>query len=408
MANSSSPIAYLTGEYPAASHPFMRREIAALRAEGRNVITCALTPGKTDASEAAETFYVTRAATSPATFFKALGFGFSRIDRLWRAFRLAIKTSAPGPTALFYQMSYLIRALVLARHLTDKGVYHLHNHFADASCSVAMLTSELTGIPFSLTMHGPSVFFEPNHWRLDEKIARAKFTACISSFCRSQGMIFADQAHWPKMKIVRSGVTPNLYDRENRTSGHNLIFIGDLRAVKGVAVLLHALVEIKDQVPDVHLTLIGEGEERSMLERLAQDLGLGSAVTFAGSKTEGEITEALKTADLFVLPSFAEGMPEGVIEAMASGLPVVASRIAGMSEVIGDGRGGELVPPGSEQSLIMVISTLLNDPEMRQKMGQEARATVETMFDSTREAAKIGALIDGSVTNGPMTDGRVA
>ena len=85
---------------------------------------------------------------------------------------------------------------MLAEHLTARGVRHLHNHIATATCTVAMLTSKMSGIPFSFTIHGPDIFFEPKHWRIDAKIAEARFVACISDFCRSQCMIFADQAHW--------------------------------------------------------------------------------------------------------------------------------------------------------------------------------------------------------------------
>lgn len=402
MSDTPPPIAYLTGEYPALSHTFILREIAALRAEGREVVTCAIratsgahVAGEAEAAEAAHTFYVIRAAKSPAMLLKALGFGLSRPGRLLSALALAWKTRPPGLKAFLWQMFYLIEALVLARHLTAKGVTHLHNHFANSSCSVAMLASELTGIPFSFTLHGPAIFFEPRLWRIDEKIARAKFVACISHFCRSQGMIFADQAHWPKMHIVHCGVAPDWYGRGDQAPGQNLVFVGRLAAVKGVAVLLRTMARLKDQFPKAHLTLIGDGGERAALEALTRELGLENTVTFAGPKTQPEVAEALKGSDIFVLPSFAEGVPVVLMEAMASGLPVIATRIAGISELVEEGVSGHLVPPGSEEALAGAITSLLEDAERRAAMGEAGRAQVVEHFDIAKEAAKIGRLIDG-------------
>ncbi len=402
MAETPDRIAYLTGEYPALSHTFILREIAALRDAGREVIACSIRQtsgahiaGEAEAAEARNTFYVIRAAKSPARLLAAVGFGLSRPGRLASALFLAIRTSPPGPKAFLWQMFYLAEALVLARHLSDRGVRHLHNHFANSSCSVAMLAAELADIPFSFTLHGPAIFFEPRLWRIDEKIARAKFVACISHFCRSQGMIFADQAHWPKMRIVHCGVTPARYQSDGHAPGKRLIFVGRLAAVKGIAVLLRAFAKVYERHPDARLTLIGDGVERPNLEALARDLGIAAAVDFAGPKTQAEVADTLPTADLFVLPSFAEGVPVVLMEAMASALPVIATRIAGISELVEDGVAGRLVPPGSVEELTDAIGALLDDPETRAAMGRAGRARVENAFDIAKEAAKIGQAIDG-------------
>ncbi|MDJ0630915.1 MAG: glycosyltransferase family 4 protein [Rhodobacter sp.] len=401
MAGKSAPIAYLTGEYPALSHTFILREIAALRAEGREVLTCSIrrtsgahVAGEDEAREAAQTFYVISEATSPVTLFRALGFGLARPGRLAGALGLAWRTRPPGLRALVWQLFYLLEALVLARHLSDRGARHLHNHFANSSCSVAMLAAGLADIPFSFTLHGPAIFFEPRLWRIDEKIARAKFVACISHFCRSQGMIFADQAHWPKMQIVHCGVTPDRYGRGDQPPGQTLVFVGRLAAVKGVAVLLDAMAALKDRFPEARLTLIGDGGERAALERRARDLGLDQSVTFAGARTQAEVAEALRGADIFVLPSFAEGVPVVLMEAMASTLPVIATRIAGISELVEEGVSGHLVPPGSDTALAEAIAALLEDPDARRRMGAAGRAQVEASFDIAKEAGKIGRLID--------------
>lgn len=399
--NAAVPIAYLVSEYPALSHTFIQREIAALRAEGRSVKTASLrrtsghhVAGEAEAVEARETFYVIDAAKSPGTALAALSRVLMRPRAFLRAAGLAWRTRAPGAAAALRQVFYLAEAMVLARHLERQGVRHLHCHFENAGASVAMLTSELTGIPFSFTLHGPSIFFEPHRWQLGTKIAKAAFVACISDFCRSQGMIFADPEHWPKMEIVHCGVDPTRYGRGDHAPGQHLVFVGRLAAVKGVAVLLHSMADLAPDHPDLRLTLIGDGPERGVLETLSRTLGLESRVAFVGAKTQGEVAETLRTADLFVLPSFAEGVPVVLMEAMASGVPVLTTRIAGIPELVEDGVSGRLVPPGNQGALTETIAALLADPGAWAAMGAAGRAKVEADFAIATEAAKIGRLID--------------
>jgi glycosyltransferase involved in cell wall biosynthesis len=258
-------IAYLTGEYPRVSHTFILREIEALRRLGAVVDTFSIRATPADQHPGAEekeafrtTWQVQAAARSPAKALKALA--MADRGRLLSALKLAWKTRPPGLKATIWQMAYLLQGAVLAQRLRELGTGHLHNHFANSSCSTAMLAAEIAAIPFSMTMHGPAIFFEPTWWWIDAKIARAAFTACISHFCRAQGMIFADPAHWDRMKIIHCGVTPALYapaDDAPPKTGKRLLFVGRLAAIKGVAVLLDAMARVKEVHPDAHLTLVG-------------------------------------------------------------------------------------------------------------------------------------------------------
>jgi glycosyltransferase involved in cell wall biosynthesis len=398
---SATPIAYLASEYPALSHTFIQREIAGVRATGQEVLTASLRrttghhiAGEIEAAEAAETFYVIENGKKPAGVLAALGAALTS-GRLGKVAALAWRTRAPGAKAALWQLFYLVEAMVLARHLKQRGVRHLHCHFENAGCSVAMLTSALSGIPFSFTLHGPSIFFEPHRQRLDEKIAQARFVACISDFARSQGMIFADRAHWDKMKIVHCGVEPGRYGTATAPEGQHLVFVGRLAAVKGVAMLLRAMAELAPTHPELRLTLIGDGPERASLEALARQLDVTGVVTFAGARTQGEVAETLGTANLFVLPSFAEGVPVVLMEAMASRVPVITTRIAGIPELVEDGVSGLLVPPGNLAELTKAIAALLADSTRAQAMGEAGRAKIEAEFDIANEAARIAALFNG-------------
>ena len=186
-------IAYLTGEYPAVSHTFILREVLALRRLGVEVTTCSIRRtgpehhrGPDERQAAATTFNVIDAAKNPRTGLAALFWSLARPRRLGRTIRLALATRPAGVKATVWQAFYLLEAMVLARHLARQGVDRIHNHFAMASSSVAMLASELGGIPYGFTLHGPADFQDTGRWRLDVKIAGATYMACISRFARSQ------------------------------------------------------------------------------------------------------------------------------------------------------------------------------------------------------------------------------
>ncbi|WP_374303937.1 glycosyltransferase, partial [Paracoccus sp. (in: a-proteobacteria)] len=363
-------IAYLTGEYPAVSHTFILREVLALRRLGVDVTTCSIRRtgpehhrGPDERQAAATTFNVIDAAKTPRTGLAALFWSLARPRRLGRTIRLALATRPAGVKATVWQAFYLLEAMVLARHLARRGVDRIHNHFAMASSSVAMLASELGGIPYGFTLHGPADFQDTGRWRLDVKIARAVHVACISHFARSQGMLHSDPAHWDKLRIVHCGVEPGRYRADaDRAPGRDVLFIGRLAAAKGVPVLLEAFARARAAFPDARLTLVGDGPARAALEDRCRALGLGDAVRFTGYLSQDEVAAELSRADLFALPSFAEGVPVVLMEAMATGIPVLATRIAGIPELVEDGVSGRIVAPGDVEGFAGAMTALLADP----------------------------------------------
>ncbi|MGR1580879.1 glycosyltransferase [Thalassobius sp. S69A] len=407
-------IAYLTGEYPRATDTFIQREVAALRGQGFEVTTCSIRRtgaehlvGPEQKTEAANTFYVLSAAASPMRSVRAHWRALRRdAGGWWRGLRLALRTSPGGARATLYQLFYFAEAVVLGDHLRAQNVQHLHNHIAKASCTVAMLCQEISGIPYSFTLHGPDIFFEPLRWRLDQKIARASFVACISEFCRSQGMVFSAPQDWNKLHIVHCGVFPDRYESPRQRAGNKALFVGRLAAVKGVPVLFEALKSLVQTHPDFHLTLIGDGPERHALEQSAGEMGLADHVSFVGYKSQEEVAAALALHDLLVLPSFAEGVPVVLMEAMAATLPVVTTRIAGVPELVEDGVSGLLVPPGDAAALQAALARVLSDPEAVERMGQAGRARVAAEFDIQQEAAWLGQLLRGYIEGIPPASKR--
>ena len=397
-------IAYHTGEYPRATDTFIQREVAGLRALGAEVVTCSVR--RTDAKhhvgpeqreEAARTFHVLEAAKNPARLLAAHARLLARRTGAYaRAWGLGLRTRQAGSRGLFKQLAYLAEAGVLADHLRAEGVQHLHNHFANSSCTVAMLAAEMSGVPYSVTMHGPAIFFEPGLWRVDEKVARARFVACISHYCRSQAMIFSDPAHWSKLHIVHCGVDPDAYQPTRGGGGRTeLLFVGRLAAVKGLPVLIQAMEQLTAEGADARLTLIGDGPDRAALEARVAAARLSDRITFAGYQGSAEVAAALSRTDVFVLPSFAEGVPVVLMEALASQVPVVTTRIAGVGELVEDGVSGLLVPPGDAASLAEAVSALVRDEGLRRRMGEAGRAKVAADYATRAEAAWLLELMEG-------------
>ncbi|WP_210528356.1 glycosyltransferase family 4 protein [Rubellimicrobium arenae] len=408
------PVAWLTGEYIRVSHTFMRREVAALRDLGFDLRTFSIRRSGRDQivgrdleEEAERTFYVLEVAKRPLAALRAHASALGRSPRLWlRTLSEAWSTAPKGVQGRLYNLIYFHEAVVLAGELRKQGIVHLHNHLAMSSSTVARLAAPLAGISWSFTLHGPDEIAEADHWRLDDKIAQADFVACISAFARSQAMLHAPQADWAKLHVVHCGVEPDRYARRAEQTTDRLLFVGRLAAVKGVPVLLAALARARATRPSLRLTLVGDGPDRKKLEREAEALGLGEAVTFRGYCNQDEVARILSESSALVLPSFAEGVPVVLMEALATGLPVIATRIAGIGELVEDGVSGLLVPPGEEEALARAILGITEHPARAAAMGAAGQARVREEYDSRAEAARLASLVRWAVVGGPRPSRR--
>lgn len=403
-APASLRIAYMTGEYPRATDTFIQREVAALRDRGVHVQTFSVrrphdkeNVGPETQAERDRTYYVfpPRVVATAGAHLTLLA---SAPGRYLRALRTALTVRPPGVKAFVWQLAYFVEAGVIAREVRRQDLAHLHNHFSNSSCSVAMLAAEMGGFTFSFTMHGPAEFFEPTYWRIDEKIRRALFVACISHFCRSQAMIFGPQEKWDRLHVVHCGVDPALFAAvRHHGVGNRLLFVGRLAGLKGLPVLLDAVARVKARHPDVKLTLAGDGPDRGRLAEQAARLGIGPNVQFLGYRSQAQVRELLQQTDVFVMGSFAEGVPVVLMEAMAAGVPVVATQVAGIPELVETAVNGLLVPPGDGASLAEAVSRLVSDAGLRSRMGANGRAKVAAEFNVRREAERLGDILTGAL-----------
>ena len=394
----SAPVAYLTSRYPQVSHTFIQREVLALRAAGQPVETFAIRRAQPDevlsAVDRAE--FARTASILPvgplrlaATHLRALaGAPGAYLRTLARALRL----SPGGGRATLWRLFYFAEAILLWAACRERGLRHVHVHFANVAADVALLATAYgrAAAPgerwsWSFTMHGPTEFADTRLHRLPEKAADAAFVVCISDFARSQVMALLPESAWGKLPVVHCGVDTAAYApvaRASRDDGAlHVLCVGRLVPEKGQAVLLDALGRVRAAGRDVRLTFVGDGPSRPALEATARERGLDGAVTFAGAVGQDEIRDLYAAADVFCLPSFAEGVPVVLMEAMAMEIPVVMTRIAGAAELIADGESGVLVAPGRADELAGVLARLGDDAGLRRRLGEGGRRAVLAGYD---------------------------
>jgi glycosyltransferase involved in cell wall biosynthesis len=401
-------LAYLASRYPAVSHTFIAREVAGLRARGVEVETFSVRAvaaadalSEDDRRSLATTTSLLPLGTRGALALVATGLRHPRaVAGLVRHALLGTGRFRPRRAA------YAVEAIVLHHHLARHGIRHVHAHFANVAADVAALTADLgrrlgeDGWSWSFTMHGPTELADVEGFALPWKVAAADAVLCISDFCRSQLMALVTEAAWPKLHVVHCGVPLQAFTPVERTAGEPLrvLCVGRLVPEKGQALLLEAVRRLLDDGVDVRLTLVGDGPRRAALEARVAELALGDAVHLTGAVGQDQIRDHYARADVFALPSFAEGVPVVLMEAMATGLPVVTTRIAGIAELVEDGVSGHVLPPGRVDLLADALAHLAADPERRCRMGAAGRAAVEAGFDIDRIADQLVSCFEATAT----------
>ena len=285
-------------------------------------------------------------------------------------------------------------ALVHARRVRAAGIGHVHAHFATYPALTAWVCHRLTGVPFSYTAHAHDLYVDDSLLRLT--LPEARFVATISEFNRK--LIAGYGAETP-VELVHCGVDPGQYrfvPRRVPDEGPvSTLCVASLQDKKGHEVLLEALAA--PGLDRLHVRLVGDGPLRPELERLARTLGISSRVDFMGSRDETEVRALLDEADLFVLPSRVardgqmEGLPVVLIEAVACGVPTVATRLSGIPELIADGETGWLAEPGDPQSLRTKLEEAV--AEGAPASLDAGRALVEREFDQGESGRRISTLI---------------
>lgn len=396
-------IGYLTNHYPRATDTFIQREVAALRKRGFDIRTFSVRRSGSEHDVGPEVIAEKRQTRYllPVSLLRLLGanaLAFGRAPQRYLAVLwLAMTTRRPGLRGMGLQLAYFQEAVVLSQEIRRQGITHLHNHGGDNSGTVTLLASALARVGYSITVHGPHIFFDPTHWALREKLRLARFIACISHYCRSQLMLFSDQADWGRLKIVHCGVDIERYRYDEvRSRAQQLLYAGRLAAEKGLPVLFESLRMLLARGYEFQLTLAGGGDDRGALEELARQLGIHKHLVFAGYLTQEQVREHLRQSDIFILPSFAEGVPVSLMEAMACGVPVLSTYVGGVAELVENEHTGLLVPAGDSAALSEAIARYFDDFELRQRVSRQARQKIIAGFNLDTEVDRLAELFVAS------------
>jgi len=392
-------MAYLVSRYPSISHTFILREVLALRALGFTIEVASINePDRAgealtdeERSEAGRTYYV-KGENPAGAVLAHLSFLAASPIAYGRALWCALALGRTDLRALVYHLFYFVEAVLVARWMKQRGCAHVHVHFATPAASVALIVSHLGPFTLSITVHGPDEFYDVTGYRLREKIAGADFLCAIGSFARSQLMKLSPPESWNKFEVVPLGVDPARFAPRPDPGGaapFEILCLGRLVPAKGQHVLLAAAARLRAEGRNILVRFVGDGPDRDALEQDTHRRRLEACVRFEGSVNQDRVGEFYRRAGVFALPSFAEGIPVVLMEAMAMEIPCVTTFVNGIPELIRDGSDGLLVPPSDDIALAAAIARLIDDGALRQRLGESARIRVIERHNLARNAERL-------------------
>jgi colanic acid/amylovoran biosynthesis glycosyltransferase len=397
-------VAYVMTHYPRVALSFIANEIDALQRLGMIVHPLAMNlPDAADllSQEAqarqARTTYLKQ---SPARVAGALLRQFLRHPLRMNGLACRAIASARLDLALIARrLSHLAQAALAADHCRREGIRHLHAQFGLAPATIAWFAAEILNFPergprasWSFTIHGFHDFIDEANARLDLKAASAAFVVCVSDFTRSQLWRVSDPRHWSKAQVVRCGIDLTAFAfRQPKSPGSKprILSVGRLSPEKGQLVLLQACRKLADTNIEFELAFVGGGPFEPSIRAEIERLGLTDSVHLLGERPAEEVRQLLDQSDVFCLSSFSEGLPISIMEAMAVGVPVVTTSIAGIPELAVHGETALTVPPANVDALAEALTGLLRDRELGKRLAEAARQRVERMHDLDTNASRL-------------------
>jgi glycosyltransferase involved in cell wall biosynthesis len=392
-------IGYFTNQNPAVSHTFIRREMRALESLDVTVIRYALwTASETlvdpeDKIEQQQTKYILKAGISE--FLHCAFAAAIRPSVVLRTIWLAIKVGRNSDRGLLRHFAYIAEAAVLANWCKRDRIQHIHAHFGTNSAAIAMLASQLSGIPYSFTAHGSEEFEKAPLLSLDVKVRNAAFAVAVSSFGKSQLMRWSPPDQWAKVALIHCGVEKRFLDAElsSPPCAPRLVCVGRLDEHKAQLTLVAAARRLRDFGKEFTVVLVGDGPMRPLVEAAITHYGLADRVSITGWVSGNQVEAQIIGSRALVLPSFSENMPVVIMEALALGRPVISTYVAGIPELVQAGHSGWLVPASDEIALADAMSEALDaSVEQLTAMGLVGRARISECHDALKEAAKLKEL----------------
>jgi glycosyltransferase involved in cell wall biosynthesis len=402
-------IAYLINEYPKVSHSFIRREILALERQGFDVLRIALRGWDTelvdreDLEERKKTHYALQSGII-SLIFAALKTLVTRPTRFFLAFQQAIILSRKAERSWPYHLAYLLEASAIITWIEQFKATHIHAHFGTNSTEVALLTSTLGKGTFSFTVHG-SEFDNALYTRFDEKVKHAAFVIAICSYGRSQLYRWTEYQNWHKYYVVHCGLESAFYDLPAAPIPTNIrvVCVGRFHRVKGHLLLLEGLNCIAQKGIDFELVLAGDGEMRPELEALILQYKLQDKVRITGWISSDQVREEILMARGLVQPSFSEGLPIVIMEAMSQRRPILSTYVGGIPELVRNDTDGWLFPAGDLDGLVTALEKLFTAPvEVLEKMGEAGHKRVLERHSVDTEITKLAQLFRSEINKSSL------
>jgi len=406
--NARRTIGYLINRYPKVSHSFIRREILALEECGWSVFRLSLRGwdeelvDPADITERAKTIFVLRRG-APSLAMAVLRQAVRAPKRFLAALWLAMRMMRPSDRPFLWHLFYLAEACWIAPQLERRQITHLHAHFATNSTEVAMLVSVLSGVGYSFTVHGTAEYDSAPLVRLAEKVARAAFVVVVCSYARAQILRRTQPKDWDKIKVVRCGIDPAFAGTNSvpPSDSGRLVCVGRLSEEKGQLFLIKAIEALIEEGRKFGIVLVGDGAQRKPIEHLICKMNLAGCVTITGWATADEVRREILDARALILPSFSEGLPVVIIEAMLLGRPVLSTYVGGIPELVVNGETGWLFPAGSEGAMLHAVRACLDAPIDRlQAMGAAGRERALRYHSIDDQAEALSALFETAIGGG--------
>ena len=393
-------IAYLVNQYPKVSHSFIRREIAGLEACGIDVARFAIRSCSSELVDEADKLELEKTRIVLDSGIGGLLFGLLRVAitkpvSFWKTLWFTLKIGLGSERGILNHLAYLAEACILLGWFSKLEITQVHAHFGTNSTTVAMLCHLLGGPPYSFTVHGPEEFDKVQLISLPEKIKRAAFVVAVSSFGKSQLYRWCEYEHWSKIHVIHCGVDEMFLTKPPTPVPNQpqLVCVGRLSEQKGHLLLIEAVRRLAEEGLQFKLILAGDGELRSQIETMITQFELQDRIEITGWVSNTEVQQQILASKALVLPSFAEGLPVVIMEALALGRPVISTYIAGIPELVEPGVCGWLVPSGSVEALTIAMRTVLQSPVAQlEQMGKTGVERVAQQHHVATEARKLAVL----------------
>ena len=403
-------IAYVMSRFPKLSETFILREMIALEEAGWDIKVYPLILEHTEVMHAEVRPWLDKVVHFSWLSGDVLNSNLREFLRnpilyfmLWCQ---VLWENLPSPNFLVRAILLFPKTVHMAVDMEKNGITHIHAHYATHPALAAWLICKLKGIPYSITAHAHDIFV--NQVMLASKLRDSSFIVTISEFNRR--FMIRHVGAWvaEKIYVIHCGIDTRIYSTRARNPVNGLfrvVCIGSLQPYKGMRYLIEACAILKRRNIPIYCTIIGEGEERPALEALIRRSKLDEIVELTGAKPQNEVAQLLQDANCYAQPSVItpsgkmEGIPVALMEAMSSRLPVVASNISGIPELVRPSETGYLVNPADANSLADALEHVYCHPDEATKIADAGCELVRDEFEIHRNVAQLAGLLSGKLSH---------